>query len=122
MKKMSSIFLVFLLLFSCNSFEKSEIKIEAVKELLDCEEENFHMRIIKADGRDSLVGQIILPELIDEIKSKENFATMFPANKYISNKFYLKGYLSKKGHNRLFEGCIGAKVFQVTDFQILTDN
>lgn len=99
------------------SFLDEEVEIEILSELQDCEEQNFHYRVVNVkSGKGISKGELVLPELIDELNTATNNKLLFP-DKIDSSGFTIlvRGRLSKEGHSRDFEGCMGSHVLQIIE-------
>ena len=113
--KISSL-LILLAIYACKDYESEEIYLSVISDVMDCEEENIHLRITYSERKD-IIGDIILPVCNKDSICMDYFYSMKSSD---SSKMYeIKGYLSKKNHNKFDYGCVDSKYFKITNINFI---
>lgn len=111
-------------LLGCTSSKSVEIYI--INELQECEEENIHYRIVdsKELNLQKKFDEIILPELSNELVTKDNFNLLWPSETKRRMKLKVKGYFKSSGKYNSY-GCVGSRVFvieEIIDVEDVTES
>lgn len=110
--------------FFCSYSRGEPQEVAIINELVDCETENIHYRILDVyttKYNNSLSGEIILPVLSNKINTKENNELLWPA--FTNQRILVRvtGRYANRVKPRDYYGCTGVHEFRIDSILSVTD-